>query len=146
VADAVRVGLDRLVLDALSSEALEERVEPNDGEGNPASARPRRVRLDEEPGTLVDLPENLLPDASVWGRPKNRVYQSMLASRSDTGTPAKRWVIALISFLGRGEQRARLRAGLAPPHELVRVQRHPDGGDERQRGKSRDHRREREHE
>jgi hypothetical protein len=30
------------------------------------------------------------------GRPKNRVYQSRLASRSDTGTPAKRWVIALI--------------------------------------------------
>jgi hypothetical protein len=28
MADAVRVGLDRLVLDALGSEALKERVEP----------------------------------------------------------------------------------------------------------------------
>jgi hypothetical protein len=97
VADTVRVGLDRFVLDALGSEALEERVEPSDGEGDPARARSRRVRLDEEPGALVDLPENLFPDATVWGSPKNRVYQSMLASRSDTGTPAKRWVIALIS-------------------------------------------------
>jgi hypothetical protein len=97
VADTARVGLDRFVLDALGREALEERVEPVDGEGDPARARVRRVRLDEEPGVLVDLPENLLPDATVWGRPKNRVYQSMLASRSDTGTPAKRWVIALIS-------------------------------------------------
>jgi hypothetical protein len=76
------------VVDALGSEVLEERVEPNDGR-DPARPRPRRVRLDEEPGMLVDLPENLLPDAKVWGRPKNRVYQSMLASRSDTGTPAK---------------------------------------------------------
>jgi hypothetical protein len=59
VAYTVRVGLDRFVLDALRSEALEERVEPNDGEGDPARARPRRVRLDEEPGALVDLPENL---------------------------------------------------------------------------------------
>jgi hypothetical protein len=33
VADAVRVGLDRFVLDAGGSEALEERVEPGDGEG-----------------------------------------------------------------------------------------------------------------
>jgi hypothetical protein len=52
VADAVRVGLDRFVLDALGSEALEERV-----------------------------------------------YQSMLASRSDIGTPAKRCVIALRMYL-----------------------------------------------
>jgi len=47
--------------------ALEERVEPSDGERDPASARPRRVRLDEEPGALVDLPEHLVPDATVWG-------------------------------------------------------------------------------
>jgi hypothetical protein len=99
VADAVRVGLDRFVLDALGSEPLEERVEPSDGEGDPARARPRRVRFDEEPGALVDLPEHLFPDATVWGRPKNRVYQSMLTSRSDTGTPAKRWVIALCMYL-----------------------------------------------
>jgi hypothetical protein len=47
VADAVRVGLDRFVLDALGSEALEERVESSDGECDPAGARPRRVRFDE---------------------------------------------------------------------------------------------------
>jgi hypothetical protein len=70
VADTVRVGLDRRVLDALGSEALEQRVEPSDGEGNPARARPQGVRLDEEPGTLVDLPENLVPDATVWGSPE----------------------------------------------------------------------------
>jgi hypothetical protein len=82
------------VLDALDSEALEERVEPGDGEGDPARARPARARLDEEPGVLVDLPEDLVPTRVSGGRPKNRVYQSMLASRSDTGTPAKRSVIA----------------------------------------------------
>jgi len=70
VADAVRVGLDRFVLDPLGSEALEERVEPGDGEGDAARARARRVRLDEEPGVLVDLPENLFPDATVWGSPE----------------------------------------------------------------------------
>ena len=68
--DAVRVGLDRFVLDALGSEALEECVEPSDGEGDPARARPRRVRLDEEPCALVDLPEHLLPDATVWRSPE----------------------------------------------------------------------------
>jgi hypothetical protein len=41
VADTVRVGLDRIVLDAPGSEALEERVEPSDGEGDPA--RPARA-------------------------------------------------------------------------------------------------------
>jgi hypothetical protein len=56
VADTVRVGLDRFVLDALGSEALEERVEPSDGESDPARARPLRVRLDEERGVLVDVP------------------------------------------------------------------------------------------
>jgi hypothetical protein len=66
VADTVRVDLDRFVLDALSVEALEERVEPLHGEGDAASARLQRVRLDEEPGVLVDLPEDLLPDATVW--------------------------------------------------------------------------------
>src|SRR6266508_831733 len=34
------------------------------------------------------------PTRLSGGRPKNRVYQSMLVSRSDTGTPANRWVIA----------------------------------------------------
>ena len=53
-----------------AARALEERVEPSDGEGDPARARPRRVRLDEEPGTLVALPEHLVPDATVWGSPE----------------------------------------------------------------------------
>src|SRR5438093_13597627 len=95
MADTVRVRLDRFVLDALGSEALEEPVEPGDGERDAARARPRRGRLDEEPGVLVDLPEHLVPDALSGGRPKNRAYQSTLASRSETGTPAKRWVIPL---------------------------------------------------
>ena len=97
MADTVRVGLDRFVLDALRGEALEQRVEPGDGQGDPARARLRGVRLDEERRVLVDVPENLVPGAMSGGRPKNRVYQSMLASRSETGTPAKRPVIALIS-------------------------------------------------
>jgi hypothetical protein len=70
VADAVRVGLDRFVLDPLGSEALEEGVEPGDGEGDPPRARLRRVGLDEEPGVLVDLPEDLVPDATVRGSPE----------------------------------------------------------------------------
>jgi len=70
VADTVRVGLDRVVLDALGGEALEKRVEPSDGEGDPARARPGRIRLDEEPGMLVDLPENLFPYATVRGSPE----------------------------------------------------------------------------
>ncbi len=55
------------MLDALGCEALEERVEPGDGERDPAGARARHVRLDEEPGVLVDLPEHLVDDATVWG-------------------------------------------------------------------------------
>jgi sugar phosphate isomerase/epimerase len=47
VAYAGRVGLDRFVLDPGRSEALDERVEPGDGEGDAARARPRRVRLVE---------------------------------------------------------------------------------------------------
>ncbi|HMI69942.1 MAG TPA: hypothetical protein VK510_08105, partial [Solirubrobacteraceae bacterium] len=58
------------MLDVLSGEALEERVEPRDGEGDPARARLRRVQLDEEPGVLVDLSEDRVPDATVWGSPE----------------------------------------------------------------------------
>jgi hypothetical protein len=97
VADAVRVGLDRLVLDALGSEALEEPVEPGDGEGDAARARPRRVRLDEDPGALVDLPENLFPDATVWGSPEEPrvpIDAGVEIGYRDTG---ERWVIAPIS-------------------------------------------------
>ena len=53
------------MLDALGGEALEERVESSDGECDPAGARLRRVRLYEEPGVLVDLPEDLFADAPV---------------------------------------------------------------------------------
>jgi len=59
-----------MVIDLLRSEALEERVEPNDREGDPARARPRRIRLDEEPGVLAELPEHLVPDATVRGSPE----------------------------------------------------------------------------
>ncbi len=62
----VRVGLDRLVLDALVSEALDEGVEPSDGESDPARTRPRRVRLDEQPSVLVDLPERVIALISEW--------------------------------------------------------------------------------
>ena len=68
--DTVRVGLDRFVLDAVGSEVLKQRIQPSDGEGDPPRTRPRRVRLDEERRVLVDLPENLLPDANVWGSPE----------------------------------------------------------------------------
>jgi hypothetical protein len=40
---------------------------PADGEVDAARARACRVRLDEEPGVLVDLPEHLVPDATLWG-------------------------------------------------------------------------------
>ena len=45
----------------VGGEALEERVESSDGERDPARARTRRVRLDEERRLLVDLPEDLVP-------------------------------------------------------------------------------------
>ena len=60
MADAVRVGLDRFVLDALGGKALEQRIEPGDGEGDPTRARLRGVRLDEERGVLVDFPQDLV--------------------------------------------------------------------------------------
>jgi hypothetical protein len=97
VADTVRVGLDWFVLDPLGSEALQERVEPSDGEGDPAGARLRRVRLDEEPGALVDLPEHLVPNATVWGSPEAPrvpIDAGVEIGYRDTG---ERWVIAPIS-------------------------------------------------
>ena len=97
MADTVRVGLDRFVLDALGSEALEQRVEPSDLEGDPARARPRRVRSMKSQARSSISQRISSPTRLSGGRPKNRVYQSMLASRSVTGTPAKRWVIVLIS-------------------------------------------------
>ena len=96
MADAVRVGLDRFVLDALGSESLEERAESGNRERDPAA--PARAAF----GSMMSQACSSIsqstssPTRLSGGRPKNRVYQSMLASRSDTGTPAKRWVIALI--------------------------------------------------
>jgi hypothetical protein len=48
----------------------EERVEASYLEGDPARARPCRVRLDEEPGVFVDLPQDLVPGAPVRGSPE----------------------------------------------------------------------------
>jgi hypothetical protein len=90
VTDAVRVGLDRFVLDALGSEALEERVEPTDGEGDPARAAfgSTKSQACSSISQRISSPTRL-----SGGRPKKRVYQSMPAARSDDGTPARRWVI-----------------------------------------------------
>jgi hypothetical protein len=95
VADAVRVRLDRFVLDALGCEALEERLEPCDGEGDAARARPRRVGSMKSQACSSISQSTSSPTRLSGDRPKNRVYQSMLVSRSATGIPAKRWVIAL---------------------------------------------------
>ena len=70
MADAIRVGLDRFVLNPLGSETLEKRVKPNDGKSDPACARLCGVRLDEERGVLVDLPQHLVPDPMVWWSPE----------------------------------------------------------------------------
>jgi hypothetical protein len=37
---------------------------------NHSLGRVRRVRLDEERGMRVDVPEHLVPDAKVWGSPE----------------------------------------------------------------------------
>jgi hypothetical protein len=71
------------MLDALGSEALKERVEPGDGESDPARARPRRVRLDESQARSSISQSTSSPTRLSGGRPKNRVYQSMPTSRSD---------------------------------------------------------------
>ena len=70
MANTVGVGLDRFVLDALGGDPLQERVEPSDGDGDPARARVRRVRLDEERCVLVGVPEDLFPGAQVWRSPE----------------------------------------------------------------------------
>ena len=88
MADAVCVGLDRLVPDVLGVETLEQRIEPADHEGDPACASLRDVGLDEERRVLTDVRQDLVPARMSGGRPKKRVYQSMATSRSETGTPA----------------------------------------------------------
>ena len=98
MSDAVGVGLDRFVLDALGSEAFEEHVEPSDGECDPARARLCAFGSMKSVACSSISHSTSSPTRWSGGRPKNRVYQSMLTSRSDTGTPAKRSVIALISW------------------------------------------------
>ena len=88
MADAVRVSLDWSMFDTFGSQALQKRVESGNGEGDPARARPRCVRLNEECGVRVDVPEDLFAVRRSGGRPKSRVYQSIAAPSSDTGTPA----------------------------------------------------------
>jgi hypothetical protein len=56
-----------LVLNALGSQALEERVEPGDRERDSARPGPLRIRLDEEGGVLAEVPEHLVPEAQVCG-------------------------------------------------------------------------------
>ena len=94
VADTVRVSLDWFMFDTFGSQALQERVESGNGEGDPARARPRRVRLNEECGVLVDVPEDFFARAQVRRSPEQPRDQSIAAPSPDTGTPAMRWVIA----------------------------------------------------
>jgi len=47
------------MFDTFGSQALQKRVESGNDEGDPARARPRCVRLNEERGVLVDVPEDL---------------------------------------------------------------------------------------
>jgi hypothetical protein len=67
VAHAIRVGLDWFMLDALDRDALQQRVEPADGQGDAARARLRCVWLDQELSVLVHLPEHLVADAMARG-------------------------------------------------------------------------------
>src|SRR6516164_8001916 len=69
-ADTVRVSLDWFMFDTFGSQALQKRVESGNGEGDPARARPRGVRLNEECGVLVDVPENLFARAQVRRSPE----------------------------------------------------------------------------
>ena len=88
MANAVRVRLDLLVLDALGREMLEESVEPLNRERDPARARLLRVRLDEERGVLVDVPQHLIPDAHVRGsaeEPRVPVDADLKIGYRDTG-------------------------------------------------------------
>src|SRR5215469_1866812 len=70
VADTVRVSLDWLMFDTFGGQALQKRVESGNGEGDPARARPRRVRLNEQGGVLVDVPQDLFACAQVRRPPE----------------------------------------------------------------------------
>jgi len=63
VVDTVRVSLDWFMFDTFASQALQKRVESGDAEGDPARARPCCVRLNEECGVLVDVPQDFFARA-----------------------------------------------------------------------------------
>jgi hypothetical protein len=58
------------MFDTFGSQTLQKRVESGNDEGDPARARPGRVRLDEECGVLVDVPEDLFARAQVRRSPE----------------------------------------------------------------------------
>src|SRR3990170_3477496 len=60
VANAVVVGLDRLVLDARGAQPLEKLVEAGHGEGDVSAAGGSRVGLDEERRSGSNVPEDLV--------------------------------------------------------------------------------------
>lgn len=62
--------VDWFMFDTFGSQALQKSVESGNGEGDPARARPGRVRLNEERGVLVDVPEDLSARAHVRRTPK----------------------------------------------------------------------------
>lgn len=58
------------MFDTFGSQAFHEHVESGNGEGDPARARPGCVRLNEECGVLVDVPEDFFARAQVWWSPE----------------------------------------------------------------------------
>jgi hypothetical protein len=79
---------------ALGCEAVEG-ASSRVAKGNPARARPLRVRLDEEPGVLVDLPEDLIADATVWRSPEEACVPIDAGVEIGYWDAGERWVIAL---------------------------------------------------
>jgi len=90
VADTIRIGLDGFVRDALGSQALQERVETGDGEGDPAVPAPTAFGSMKRVACSLMSQRASSPARASGGRPKNRVYQSTAAPSSETGTPAMR--------------------------------------------------------
>ena len=97
-------------------EMLEEHVEPLNREGDPARAGLRRVRLDEERGVLVNVPQHLIPDAHVRGsaeEPRVPVNADLKIGDRDTGDKLGdrahlgRW-IAPLRGLGRAAKAPRI--------------------------------------
>jgi len=120
VAHAIRVGLDRFVLDALDRDAPQERVEPaNRRVMRPPSARVAFGSMNSQACSSISQSISW-PTRRSRGRRNKRVYQSTLASRSDTETPAKRCVIRHVS----GPASTSATASIASSRSLIR----PEGG------------------